>query len=698
MARISSATNEKIFQLKSFLGLNQNPDGDTKLKLGEAAEMRNFIITRDGNLQRRAGTLTIKGLATQYVLSVASETTDVIIDAAEGTKLKMQPVAGISDGLIVLSGDEVSVSYFNAALYTDYYWRRDASHVWKLKSVTATQSGYTWKFYRVTAVPQGSNLKVAGLWTGFVNGHEQLLTACDGKLWKLWDDENHTFIRISLGDIDTSKNVHMFGFSGIVYMLNGSQYKQWDGTTLRDVEGYRPLVRVSVPPAGGGENMENVNRLCGMRRLWISPDGTEKTFTLPEKNIQSVDYVKSFATGVNLDASAYTYDLAAGTVTFNEAPAQSVNSYEIGWTVANTFRNQVTAMRYSELYNSTQDTRVFIYGDGSNKMLYSGIDYDGQPRADYFPDLYEMVIGDANTPITALIRHYSTMMVYKSHSTYRVEYGTITLADGLQTAAFYSVPVNRTIGNAALGQAQLVLNSPRTLFGNECYEWRNNASYSSNLSLDERQAKRMSDRVYAALAEFGLAECKCYDDNPNQEYYICFGNKALVHNYAADAWYYFTDFDAVCMVNFHGELYFGTSDARLKHMAYGYLSDDGDPIDAYWESGSMSFGADYMRKYAASLWIGIKPESNSEVYVTVQTDRKSVYTEKVVASRLTSFDPANFSHWSFQVNRKPHMKKLKIKAKKFVFYKLILKTQSADSTVTLLAADIRVRQTGYAKG
>lgn len=185
-------------------------------------------------------------------------------------------------------------------------------------------------------------------------------------------------------------------------------------------------------------------------------------------------------------------------------------------------------MRYSELYNSTQDTRVFIYGDGSNKALYSGIDYDGQPRADYFPDLFEIAIGDANTPITALIRHYSTLMVYKSNSAYRVEYGSITLADGLVTAAFYSVPVNRTIGNAALGQSQLVLNSPRTLFGKECYEWRNNASYSSNLSLDERQAKRMSDRVYAALAEFDLAECKCYDDNHNQEYYVCYDRaKAL---------------------------------------------------------------------------------------------------------------------------------------------------------------------------
>ena len=50
MAKITGTSGEKIFTLKQFLGLHQNPDGDTKLKFGESAEMRNFRITRDGNL------------------------------------------------------------------------------------------------------------------------------------------------------------------------------------------------------------------------------------------------------------------------------------------------------------------------------------------------------------------------------------------------------------------------------------------------------------------------------------------------------------------------------------------------------------------------------------------------------------------------------------------------------------------------
>jgi hypothetical protein len=111
----------------------------------------------------------------------------------------------------------------------------------------------------------------------------------------------------------------------------------------------------------------------------------------------------------------------------------------------------------------------------------------------------------------------------------------------------------------------------------------------------------------------------------------------------------------------------------------------------------MSFDKDFMRKYSAMMWIGMKPESSGEVSVTVQTDKKSVYAEKVVASSLISFKEADFSRWSFKVNRKPFMTRLKIKAKKFVFYKLIFETNTANTTITLLAADIKVRYTGSAK-
>ena len=43
-------------KINAFLGLNENPDGDTKIRDGELSEMRNFKITRDRHLQVRPGT------------------------------------------------------------------------------------------------------------------------------------------------------------------------------------------------------------------------------------------------------------------------------------------------------------------------------------------------------------------------------------------------------------------------------------------------------------------------------------------------------------------------------------------------------------------------------------------------------------------------------------------------------------------
>lgn len=604
MAQITGSANERVFQIKAWGGLNENPDGDTKLKMGEAAVMRNFRITRDGNLQRRPGSKEIAALGTE---------------------------------------------------------------------------------------------PVRGIWNGNVAGKEQLVAACGGKLWKLWDEETGEYIREEIGEVSTENEVHFFGFSNALYMVNGREYKVWDGNTLSDVGGYRPLVTVSAPPSGGGETLEQINKLTGARRCRFSPDGSGKTFQLPETGLSSLDYVKNLSTGKNYASGSYSVNAAAGTVTFTTAPEAGTNTIEIGWTMGENFREQVLKMRWGELYAGIQDTRIFLYGDGSNQAIYSGLDYDGNPRADYFPDLNQVAVGDANTPITGMIRHYSRLICFKTSSAWAIQYGTITLEDGLQTEAFYVTPVNRSIGNVAPGQVRLVLNSPRTLHGSDVYEWKNNSSYTSNLSIDERQAKRISDRIYATVRKFDLERCYCYDDNWGQEYYICFEGKALVHNYAADAWYYYEDFDAVCMANFKGELLYGTSNGRLEHFSYTYRTNNGAAIDAYWESGSMSFGQDFQRKYSAMLWVGVKPESSAEVTVTVQTDRSSSYTEKLVTSSLANFAKANFARWSFATNRKPQMSRLKIKAKKFVFYKLIFRTSAGDSTATILAADIRVRFTGYAK-
>lgn len=635
MAMITGAQNERVFQINKWLGLNQNPDGDTKLRMGEAAVMRNWRVTRDGNLQKRPGTKVV---------------------------------------LHVHDTDEVKE-----------------------------------------------------VWTGFVAGEEVIVCLAGTKLFMCTPDV--TWTKTEIGTIDTensdySKPVHMFGFDGKLYMIAYGIYYSWDGTTFGKVTGYRPLVAIAIPPNGGGEMLEGVNKLNGLRRCWISPTGnTDKTFKLPAGGtiVDTAGHYSVIDLGTNTALTAgtdYTLNAAAGEVTFSASYtlAEGTNSYEIQWEVEETNYNDVALMGFSEVFNGSQDTRVFLYGDGSANAVYSGLDYDGRPTAEYFPDLNQIQVGVANTPITGMIRQLSRLVCFKSDSAWVIQYGNITDAQGNVVASFYVTPLNRAIGNEAMGQVQLVLNDPVTLFGQDIYQWKPN-SY-GNLTADERQAKRISDRVFQATRDLYSPWCKMFDDNYNQELYIFndftaddearYGH-ALVYNYAADAWYWYADFHMHKPFSYNGGLYYGTWEGDIVHVSNSYCYDqyyDGGelvPIDSYWESGSMAFGADYQRKYSAMIWLGIKPESRGEVWVTVMTDKNSLYQEKVVTSSLFGFDALDFADFIFATNRKPQMKRLKIKAKKFVFYKLILESSGPDGSTglgrgaTVTSADMRVRFTGYTK-
>lgn len=547
------------------------------------------------------------------------------------------------------------------------------------ESQVQTTDYYSWSFNPVSAGGNSSDSAVRGLWSGFVEGREVLCSACNGFLWELFlDSETGQWSKTACGELNTSLDVHMFGFDEKLYILNGSQYRVWDGTTLSDVEGYRPLVSVSNEPGGGGNGLEQVNKLNGTRRARFSPDGTATLFRLPETGLKSIDYVKKTSDGAEI---SFTADTEAGTLTITPAPPSGTNSIEIGWTVLNDASQSVRAMRYAEIFNGAQDSRVFIYGDGSNEAFYSGLDYNGRPTAEYFPDLNEMAIGDANTPLTALIRQYGQMLAFKLDSAYSVYYDTITLADGTVTAGFKVTPVNRDIGNCAMGQARLVENKPRTLDGRSAVEW---SAGTSSMGSDQRNAKRISQRVDRTIREFKLEDAKTFYDKLSHEFYIIGEDgTALVNSIDADAWYIYTDFAATCLIRYQDELYFGTNDGSLCHLSDGYFSDNGKEIDCWWESGSMSFGKDFKRKYSAMIWIGIKPENNGYLKVTAETDVKS--------------DFAEYSFSTDSAEAVPTMNRIKLKAKKFTFYKLVLSNCTAYKTATVVSADIRIRGTGYVR-
>lgn len=743
MANIASSSEEKVFKISEWLGMNENPDGDTRLKLGEAAVMRNFKITRDGSLQKRPG-LGSLGFVVQYYRWFGGDGNLTIETEAPQLEVYMNASVDKNTGEVTLSETWVLDSDFEMADGSEFVWSNviiadDGKYYEALYCTKNSKTGlYEWEFGGVEVDLASVNLSVRDLWSGYIGGKYRLMGALNGRLAELHDGDSFVFRYIGKFGIDSEDwKTSLFGFADTLYICTSSpggqiQYYYWDGIkdSVEPVEGYWPVVSISISPANSttpaGTLYEGINRLTNVRKIWISPEeGYPQRYILPETP-DRILYIKSLVHGDVLSSSNYKYislthqghvkpaiefgdtDTAGEFLTAN----MGINTVEICYQVETSADYGLAALfpdggRISvEQYNGTTDNRIFLCCDKSNQVYYSGIDYNGQPRADYFPDLNVVAVGESTDPVTGLIRHYSRLIVYKANSTYSIQYGTISLADGTTTAAFYCTPVNKRIGNEAFGQVQLVLNSPRTLHGKDLYEWQNNSSYSSNLTVDERQAKRISDRIYRTLGSFDFARCYCYDDNDHQEYYICFDKMALVHNYAVDAWYYYDNFDVTCMVNFDGELYAGDSQGRFNLVSRTNRTDNGEDITAYWESGSEPFGREFMRKYSSTIWVTLKPENRSRVVVTAVTDRNGNLEEDVlapplpeytIAASLATFADADFRAWSFNTSRVPKIFRSKLKAKKFVYYKLIFKLDGTDTTATIVAADIKVRFTGQAR-
>lgn len=592
----------QMYAITKFRGVNENPDGDTKMSDGELSVMRNFRITANGHLQVRPGTKTMVSLLDAWN-EVADEDNDT----------------------------------------------------------TPT---------------------VDGVWRGFVDNAEMTVVAFGGYIFHV---DEVTWAITNIGQA-TSAPTHFFGFNEQVFMLNGHEYMSWDGdltSSFAEVVGYVPYTVVACTPAGEGTLLENVNRLNGYRRQRFSPDGSSKVFYLSEQNIDSIVSVESEST-----LSGYNYSLTNGTVTFSTAPSESIDSLTITYKNGDGAREEVEAMTHYEFFNGTTDTRVFLYGDETNRAIYSGIDNTAIARADYFPDLYEVDVGDENTNITSLIRHYDNLLAFKKGSTYILDYSTITLDDGSMIPAFTVSPVNRSIGNDALGQVKLLENNPLTMDSFGIYSW--SSSDTSTASSLERTATRISDRVISTLKGFDFTNTVAFNRQAEREHWFLYDGTAVILNYATNTWYVYQQMDFAQLVEIGLELYGYRHDGSIVHIARDHRNDDGVAIDAYAATGALDFEQPYSLKYSPMFFVSIQPETNANVTVSVETDYRNDYSKKEISTGVFGFTHVNFADFSFSTNRKPKVHRVKIKVKKAVFYKLIFTSNSTSSTATILEVNIPV--------
>lgn len=559
---------------------------------------------------------------------------------------------------------------------------------------------------RVAEIDTGGT--ILATWSGKLEGRDMLILAVrpdDGffrmDAYEMGADGAFTLahtMKTGAAGLDTVKT---FQFDGAVYIATETAFFRYTVEAGFDgaLDPYIPKVLIGVSPSGGGTTLENINLLSPYRRVEYNADGESKAYWLPADAlmvqrivIDNVEY-----TAADSVEELGTFDSESHTFTFKAAPQKGVGNVEIEYLAKGADvqgnRKKILGCRLAESYNGATDTRLFFAGNGTNVCYYSGVTEAGVPDPTYFPAMNEVRVNMDSSEITGLTRHYTKLLVFTRDGAYTITYEPVTLTDGSTVAGFYLRSANRDFGNEVMGQIQTVDNYPRTITRGGIYEWK----ITSSFYRDERNANRISQRVDKTLKKGDVAKVITCDDNYRKIYFVFLNDEegtVLVNRYGIGAEKLWTVYKGQIFRNVAGASMCGTTmcfrtDREVFAFDENALTDapvingeDDTAIEAVWESGFHHFGADYRRKYSSILYLSMLSEENSELTVTAETDKRDDYLEKTV---------------TWEQEDSPKIKRIRLKTKKFVYYKLKLRVGTKGKRATVLGYDQQVRFASMAK-
>jgi len=237
----------------------------------------------------------------------------------------------------------------------------------------------------------------------FFNG---MLVHSGDKLYKAHDGEK-TVLYSGLREAESDS----FVYENIWYFKDGKHYLQYDGETIKAVEGYVPTTSIARKPAGGGTIHEDVNMLSPGRINTFLADGESTVFVLDTLNIDS-----DFKPIVKVNDEAvtnFTVDYAKGKITFTKAPAVPLTDGQDNVSVE--FHKTTDAAKKILGCTLLQvfDNRVFFSGnaDYPNTVWHCSLNDPG-----YCSDLDYYNEGLDNAQIKGLVAGNNALWVFREPS------------------------------------------------------------------------------------------------------------------------------------------------------------------------------------------------------------------------------------------------------------------------------------------
>ena len=241
---------------------------------------------------------------------------------------------------------------------------------------------------------------------------------------KLYDND-----KVIYNDMTEHKS-QSFVYNKKLYIKDGNKYLVYDGSTVKEVEGYIPTTTISKTPNGGGATYEDVNLLTGVRKNSFVSDGVSTEYFVDSESFDEGYPVKVWVNGKEL-TSGFTVNAATGKITFTTAPSEpnTVGQDNVVIQFKKTiqgYRDKIDKCTLVEIF----DNRVFFSGnpDYPNMLWHCSLE---DPT--YCSDLDYYTEGTDDSAIKAIASGNNALWVMKepSQSNTTVFYHTPTIDDKL---------------------------------------------------------------------------------------------------------------------------------------------------------------------------------------------------------------------------------------------------------------------------
>lgn len=553
-----------------------------------------------------------------------------------------------------------------------------------------------------TFIDFGNSQPAYLVWHGVLGSDNILLVANNGNLYEydLDVDTDTTAIADLITEgtvvlVGTLTNAPTRGFyfqniddpTPYIYMLNGTEYKQYDGTTFQDVVPYVPTITINAPPSGGGTLFEEANLLTGSKKQTFVGDGSSTLYQLIEDNIDS-DTVLCEIDGVTkIEGVDFTVNRTLGQVTFTVAPA-SESEVIIEWVRVDAGNKElVTKNKYFMDFGfAGNDTNIFMWGnpDAKDRRMRSDI-----LRANYFPINNFTLIGTGQYAITSIVQNNNQQVIFTEGNSY---WSTGEFNATTEKVEYPVADLNERIGHVAPGQGQIINNNPVTLFANQFKQW-NSTSVENELN-----EKTVSDNIKQSLLDEDLTTAITFDYQKENEYWVNVGSLVYIWNYFNNTFYVFDNIEANSYRAIDGVPYYGSS-GTVEKFTQGIYNDNGFAYEAKMELGFTDFGVPNLFKNSRRMWFSIQPASFTSVDILWETDRKKLDVSNAfkVSYVLLDFNNINFNKFSFLTNRNPQTFRFKMRAKKYNVIKFIMINSEPTEELTILTLLVQAETAGEAK-